>query len=780
MKYIPMRLINLFKLTLVIIPVFAFQLSNAQTGNIRGFVYEKETGEPVIFTNVILKGTILGAATDVNGYYSITKVPPGDYTIVITNLGYDSLKLDVSLKAGEIVTKKLFLKKSSINLKTVNVSADRQEAKTEVGTSIVKITPKEIKQIPTVGGEPDLAQYLQVLPGVIFTGDQGGQLYIRGGSPIQNKVLLDGMIVYNPFHSIGLFSVFDTDIIRNADIYTGGFGAEYGGRVSSIMDIKTKDGNKKRISGKVAASPFGAKALLEGPIKKQKEDGGGSSSFIVSAKNSYLQESSKLLYTYIDSAGLPFNYSDFYGKASFNNANGSKFNLFGFNFNDRVRYQAVSDLNWKSFGGGSNFILVPQGSPMLVEGNFAYSSYAISLLEEGRKERKSDVDGFNMGFNFTYFKGDNELKYGIEALGFKTNFEFFNAFNREIKQQESTTEIGAYVKYKFVLGKMVIDPSFRAQYYATLAQFSPEPRLGIKYNIVDKLRLKFSGGIYSQNLISANSDRDVMNLFYGFLSGPDNLPKTFTEQNGNIKDITHALQKANHLIFGVEYDLTNRIMVNVEGYNKNFTQLTNMNRNKIFEDDADNSSRPDEQKKDFIIETGTAQGVDFLLKYDHKRLYVWAVYYLGSVTRWDGKQEYRPVFDRRHNINLVASYTFGKDLNWEFDARWNFGSGFPFTPTQGFYESITFNNGLNTNYTNTNGNLGIQYGDLNSKRLPDYHRLDLTVKRKIELNNRSTLEAVASVTNTYNRENIFYFDRVKYQRVNQLPVLPSVGLSLTF
>lgn len=775
-----MRLISLLKLTLVIIPVFAFQLSNAQTGNIRGFVYEKETGEPVIFTNVILKGTILGAATDVNGYYSITKVPPGEYTIVITNLGYDSLKLDVSLKAGEIVTKKLFLKKSSINLKTVNVSADRQEAKTEVGTSIVKITPKEIKQIPTVGGEPDLAQYLQVLPGVIFTGDQGGQLYIRGGSPIQNKVLLDGMIVYNPFHSIGLFSVFDTDIIRNADIYTGGFGAEYGGRVSSIMDIKTKDGNKKRMSGKVAASPFGAKLLLEGPIKKQKEDGGSSSSFIVSAKNSYLQESSKLLYTYIDSAGLPFNYSDFYGKASFNNANGSKFNLFGFNFNDRVRYQAVSDLNWKSFGGGSNFILVPQGSPMLVEGNFAYSSYAISLLEEGRKERKSDVDGFNMGFNFTYFKGDNELKYGIEALGFKTNFEFFNALNREIQQKESTTEIGAYVKYKFVVGKMVIDPSFRAQYYATLAQFSPEPRIGIKYNIVDKLRLKFSGGIYSQNLISANSDRDVVNLFYGFLSGPDNLPKTFNEQNGNIKDITHALQKANHLIFGVEYDLTNRIMINVEGYNKNFTQLTNMNRNKIFEDDADNSSRPDEQKKDFIIETGTAQGVDFLLKYDHKRLYLWAVYSLGSVTRWDGKQEYKPVFDRRHNVNLVASYTFGKNLNWEFDARWNFGSGFPFTPTQGFYESIPFNNGLSTNYTNTNGNLGIQYGDLNSKRLPDYHRLDLTVKRKIELNNRSTLEAVASVTNTYNRENIFYFDRVKYQRVNQLPVLPSVGLSLTF
>ena len=193
------------------------------------------------------------------------------------------------------------------------------------------ITPKEIKQLPSVGGEPDLAQYLQVVPGVVFTGDQGGQLYIRGGSPVQNKVLLDGMIIYNPFHSIGLFSVFDADIIRNADVYTGGFGAQYGGRISSIMDITTRDGNKNRLAGKVSATTFGAKLLLEGPIVKQKEEGGGSSSFIFSLKNSYLNQTSKSLYSYIDTNGLPYKFTDLYGKISLNGNNGSKFNLFGFN-----------------------------------------------------------------------------------------------------------------------------------------------------------------------------------------------------------------------------------------------------------------------------------------------------------------------------------------------------------------------------------------------------------------------------------------------------------------
>jgi hypothetical protein len=163
--------------------------------------------------------------------------------------------------------------------------------------AVQTIDPVAINKLPSVG-EPDLAQYLQVLPGVVFTGDQGGQLYIRGGLPIQNKVLLDGMVIYNPFHSIGLFSVFDNDIMRNADVYSAGFGAEYGGRTSSIMDITTRDGNKKHLSGKVSASTFGAKLTLEGPLKKLKEDGKGSSSFLLSGKTSYLPQTSKTLYPY--------------------------------------------------------------------------------------------------------------------------------------------------------------------------------------------------------------------------------------------------------------------------------------------------------------------------------------------------------------------------------------------------------------------------------------------------------------------------------------------------
>ena len=171
---------------------------------------------------------------------------------------------------------------------------------------------------------------MQIIPGVVFTGDQGGQLYIRGGSPIQNKVLMDGMTIYSPFHSIGLFSVFDTDIIRNTDVYTGGFSAEYGGRVSSIMDIKTIDGNKKEFAGKISANTFGSKLYVEGPLGKKNR-----SSFVLSGKTSYLDKSSDILYKYpvlyFDEKGLPYSYTDLYSKISLHGKNGSKLNVFGFN-----------------------------------------------------------------------------------------------------------------------------------------------------------------------------------------------------------------------------------------------------------------------------------------------------------------------------------------------------------------------------------------------------------------------------------------------------------------
>ncbi|MBE0664025.1 MAG: TonB-dependent receptor [Bacteroidales bacterium] len=765
-----------FCLILSVNLIFSIALYS-QTGTVRGFVYEKENGEPVIFTNVYFQGTSIGAATDVNGYYVISRIPPGNYTLMVTSMGHDTLSVPMSIKANDVITKNLYVVPGAFQLEGVQVTARRDEAQTETRTSVVKITPRQIKQLPTFGGQADLAQYLQVLPGVIFTGDQGGQLYIRGGPPIQNKVLLDGMTIYNPFHSIGLFSVFDTDILRNVDVYTGGFNAEYGGRISSIMDLTTRDGNRTKFAGKVDASTLGAKLLVEGPIVKLNEDRPDdfSASFILSVKNSYLRESSKLFYNYIDDDGLPYNFLDIYGKVSINAGNGSKVNFFGFKFQDDVNYRLVSEFNWDTYGGGMNFLVIPGKSPALLEGNASFSSYMISLNEADGRPRTSEINGFNVGLAFTYFMGKNHIKYGIESLGFLTDFTFFNALGWRINQKQNTTELASYVKYHYSAGKFLFEPGLRIQWYASLGEFSPEPRLAIKYNVTNHFRLKMASGIYSQNLMSGTSDRDVVNLFYGFLSGPENLPKEF---DGS--EITHKLQKARHLIVGMEYDLTDHLLLNLETYIKDFTQLTNLNRDKLYEDTPANADKPERLRKDFIIEKGAAQGVDLSLKYDYRSFYLWTVYSLTYVDRFDGIISYFPHFDRRHSVNIVGTYQFGKNKGWEISSRFNYGSGFPFTQSQGYYERIPFQDGIFTDYMQINGQLGIIYADLNKGRLSDYHRLDFSIRYLAKFGKHTKLESTASVTNVYSRSNVFYQDRITGERIDQLPVMPSLGMSLSF
>ena len=749
--------------------------------SIKGFVYEKSNGEPVMFANVYLKGTTLGSTTDINGYFSITRIPDGNYTLLVTMMGYDTISDLINLIGNQIVNKKYSLVEAAIQLQAVNITADKIEARTETKTSVVNITPKTITKIPSVGGQADLAQYLQVIPGVVFTGDQGGQLYIRGGAPIQNKVLLDGMIVYNPFHSIGLFSVFDTDIIRNAEVFTGGFGAEYGGRVSSIMDITTRDGNKKRISGKIGGSTFGAKVMVEGPLKKAKNDNDMTVSFVLSAKNSYLEQTSQTVYkSLLNNEILPYNFQDVYGKVSMNAPNGSKINLFGFSFNDQVNnYKAISDFSWKSYGGGSNFVLIPGKSPVLIEGNVAYSKYEANLSEANNPGRSSSIDGFNAGFTFSYFLGKNTLKYGVELLGFKTVFDYTKSNGIRINQTENTTELGAFIKYKWQLDKLIIEPSMRIQWYASLAEISPEPRIAVKYNVNDWFRLKAAAGMYSQNLIAANSDRDVVNLFYGFLSGQDNIPKKF-----NGKEVDTKLQKANHYIIGTEFDVLDNVTLNVEAYYKDFKQLTSMNRNQLYPE----TNHPDDvseiEWRDFMIENGKAYGIDFSVKYDFLRWYVWAAYSLAYVNKnFENSARnlvnYRTHYDRRHNVNVIVTYTGGARKQWEFSGRWNLGSGFPFTQVSGFYESYQMEN-MDLSIIGVNGELGIIYGELNKGQLPMYHRLDLDVKRKFWFGENMVLEADFSVTNVYNRSNIFYVDIITNEEIYQLPLMPSLGLTLTF
>ncbi|MFY0643305.1 MAG: TonB-dependent receptor [Bacteroidia bacterium] len=769
------------KWILLCLAVLLFSHSWAQKAQLRGFIYNAENGNPLQSATVRTLGQPYGDYADQNGFYSISAMDKGEYTLQVTAIGYDTIYFNVSLKEAQVVTKNFYLNTSSSKIAVVNVSAAKQRKKKEVVISLTTIKPKHLQRIPSVGGEPDLVQYLQVLPGVVFSGDQGGQLYIRGGSPVMNRVMLDGLTIYNPFHSIGLFSVFDSDILKVVEVHSAGFSADYGGRISAIVDVETRDGDKNRFRGKINSSPFNSKILLEGPLKKF-EAGKGSSSYILSYKNSYLDRTAPIFYSYIDNGELPYSFGDLYAKYSANMANGSYIKLFGFDFNDAVSFENTTSYNWKSQGLGAEFLLIPGSSKTIVDGSINYSDYLIQQKEQDNRPRKSGIGGYNVALNFTNFlKDNNQIRYGIEMNAFRTDFEIYNSLDRRISQFENTTEISMFINHRAIIKqRFILESGFRLQRYASLQENSPEPRIRLKYNITNKLRFKGATGLYSQNLMSAVSDRDVVNLFYGFLSGPENLPKTFDG-----KEVKSKLQRSRHAVAGFEFDLTPTIEINAETYIKDFTQITNVNRNKIFDNNSDNAGRPDHLKQDYIVERGQAYGFDITLLYETDQIYFWAVYSYNNVSRFDGFENYQPHFDRRHNINLVASYDFGEEKDWSANLRWNFGSGFPFTQTQGFYELIDFKEGGTTDYITANGDLGILYASINTGRLPYYHRLDASLKKTFiwkseDKKDEKKMEAILSITNVYDRKNIFYFDRVAYERVNQLPFLPSISLSYAF
>jgi len=766
-------------LLLLSIASFAQQ---ATTGTIKGYVYDKRTGEPLIYTNVRLLGTKYGGQTDVNGFYSIPQLPPGIYQLFTTLVGYDTAKVTVSLKAGQVLSEKLSIEPKEVQLTGVEVNAHKTEKITHINAGTTTITPREIKSLPSVGGEPDVTQFLQVVPGVVFTGDQGGQLYIRGGSPAQTGILLDGVTIYNPFHSIGLFSVFETDAIRSVDVQSAGFNAEHGNRTSAILDIHTIDGNKNRTEGLVSVSPFMTRAMLQGPIKKAKKDNGTSITYVLSLKDSYLDQTSKSIYGGFGEpfkSGLPYSFTDLYGKVSVIGENGSKVNAFGFNFTDNAQlldpilHNETANFKWTATGGGATFAVSPSGSSTLIDGKFAYSNYTINDNEAGYNPRSSGIGGFEAGINLTNFlPGYSELKYGLEVSGFHTTLNYYNGYGYSTVLDRQNTLAGLYVMWrKDFSDKFVMEPSIRFQYYSELSKVSPEPRLGLKYNISENVRLKFAAGVYTQDIISTKSDRDIVNFFTGFLLSPDQ-----TVKNVNGDPISTNLQKAYHLLGGLEVDL-NQVELNLEPWYKNFAQDIVLNRNKQYASDPD-----------FTSGTGKAFGVDLSGKYSQKRVYLWGVASFQQVNYNNigpggGAQTYPAPFDRRFNLNLLASYTAGKKRDWEISLRYNVGSPFPFTQTQGFYENLgpSLSSNIGSSYLTANGSIATLYAsDINGGRLSWYHRLDFSVKKNFKLSKNSLLDATASITNIYDRNNIFYVNRLTNTRVYQLPLIPSLNLTWHF
>ena len=251
-------------LTTVVLATIVFSClltsdASSQSATVRGFVTDGGDGRPLEGVNVVLtntSGELLGSASDAEGFYIIRRIDPGAYTLRASFIGYVTYEQELTLSADEIATVTVVLNFDEANLDEVVVEGERAGGGARVSAGLQTIRPQDMELVPAPDVSADLVNYLTTLPGVVASGDRGGQLFIRGGEPTQNLVELDGMLIYQPFHIIGFYSAFPADIVRISDVYAGGFGAKYGGRLSSVIDVSSRNGNNRRFGGTFTAAPF--------------------------------------------------------------------------------------------------------------------------------------------------------------------------------------------------------------------------------------------------------------------------------------------------------------------------------------------------------------------------------------------------------------------------------------------------------------------------------------------------------------------------------------------
>ena len=725
-------------------------------GTINGFVRDFDNGETLPWVNVIVKDTNLGDATNDDGYYVIHKVPPGEYILTFSMMGYEQLEKTVRVQANSTVKVNAALKPDIIEFEGVVKTAERERFEREVEISTNTISARQLQTMPMLA-EADVFRTLQLLPGVVSRSDFSSQLYVRGGSPDQNLVLLDGVSVYNPFHLLGLFSTFNTDAIKEVEFMTGGFPAEYGGRLSSVLSITNNEGNSKEFEGSANISMLSAKATLQGPIPR--------GSYLISARRTYFDQILKG--TRYD---FPYYFYDFQGKINFDVSENHRLTLSGFYGDDKLDYNLDDDeedfqvgIDWlwgnRTTSLKWRWLIHPDlySEVLLTRSNFTLnldldimSTNVASLnIENGILDQSIIAD-------FNYFGIDGHgIKFGASQSWLDFKYAFGIDENLLFNYQTRPNLTSFYAQDQWQLSDLLsIRAGARLEHYSIGKHTKFSPRLGFKYRLYPNFALKGSFGLYHQFLTTAASDDQNFSFI--------DLWFPLTEQYQPLNAI--------HYVGGFEWWLPMDIIFSSEFYYKTMHNLLEINELGDF-------ANPDD---DFFVGDGHAAGFEILFKKSLGRFHGWLGYTFSQTQRTINSLTFYPKHDRRHNFNLVLNYDLG--LGWNVGFVFTFGSGTPYTPVLGKYVRYSwnyYNNSLNDD------NIYNRLGDKNSERYPSYHRMDLSVRKRWKiwgLENYPYLQIV----NVYNRENVFlYFwdhdaNPSEFVTVPMFPFLPTIGMEIRF
>ena len=737
-------------LSLCALDLVLFLPGIADAASVRGHVRDAGSSEAIPGVVVSVEGTELGDLTSADGYYLIRDIPPGAYTLNYSSVGYGMSTREVYVVGDTTISLDVKLTVSPVQMKEVKVTAQRAEFKQETRVSTLTLRHTVLDHAPRLLAN-DMLRAIQVLPGVNTTSDFSAASFIRGGNADQNQTLIDGVSLYNPTHLAGLFSVIDQDAVKSADLLTGGFPANYGGRLSSVLDITTRDGNANRFTGNVAASLLSASAMLEGPLPK--------GSFFLRGQRTYFDQVLKLI-----KFDLPYYFYDIQGKATIHPT--EKTTIWGSGFLSNDLYTMSSNAMGVNLGWGNRFATInwlQEWSPNLLGKTSVYgSSYNLDMnLGDNRFQMDDSINEYGLNSSLTWLlPHEQELEAGIQTS--LPRFRFYSTgFGPDtINLNGPLTTGAAYVQAKLKpIPNLLVQPGLRLDYYRAYDEFSaqhvvPSPRLSVKYFLNDITAIKGAWGRYYQ--------------FFSALS-PENspIPSLFfwVPVFGS-----YAPQQADHYVLGAERWLDENTNLTVEGFYKHYGRIYEMGNTLNQDSIMTGLLKPG---------IGYSTGADLLLRRDWGPLTGMLSYSLCFARVKYDTLEYAPSYDRRHIVNLTLNYTLPR--GWNVSAHWNYGSGLPYTATIGYFR--------NWSYDYQDGGTGYNWTDIGSgknlARYPAYHRLDLGAERVFQVG-KTNVTAQFNLFNAYYRKNVllYYWDYSKDppQRLaqSQLPIIPSLGVKWSF
>ena len=748
-----MKIANIY-----IIIFFSSYLFSQGLSSISGFVRDDTSGEPISYANVFLSNSTLGAATNQDGYFVISNIPVGKYEVNATMIGYGIFKQNIELSEGQPIRLDIRLNEEIIQTTEVLVTAERQKFERSMESSQISLDIREINSAPAFI-EPDVFRTLQMLPGVQTTSDFSSALYVRGSTPDQNLIMLDGIAVYNPYHLGGIFSTFNTDAIKEADFHAGGFPARYGGRMGAILNVLNREGNTRKVKGSANISLISSKGLIEGPLPSWR---GMKGSWMISGRRTYFD-------TVIDALKIPIGqridgsdiyfqfpyyfydyqvkinvdidqdhrltYSRFYGDDIVDFSFEETLESSGTNVN--VRSETGFGVKWP-WGNHTNgltwrWIIAPD---LVAKTFFSHSRYRFDFeLSAQDRNTYTYTDSTIELFSDVTFRAfdiikDNTIEtaltwqaaqdhtvtggFQVKDVNFDLGLDISNATQDTsldfslLSLVNNTREIAVFAQDKWDFSeKLKFQFGLRSTHYNLHNNIYFDPRLSMKYHYSKDIAFKLNWGLYHQFLTTANNQDENLRLVELWLGIPKDKPASV----------------AQHIISGLEYMSPKNIFYRLEVYHKDFDNLLTLKQENT---NTVEGAESDSTTNEFWDTKGNSHGIELLIKKSSGKLNGWVGYtYARTKYYTDPSGWHYPNFDRTHTLNIVGNIELSQDL--EFSAGLTRSSGNPYTKILGRlyeWEQDLYSNMVWYPYDS------YIVGEKNTERYDDYFRVDIGLTRK--------------------------------------------------